>query len=337
MNLEQIFTKVTHASQDATPELLLTYLKDWCTISVTGKDSKTYLNGQLTCDVVTLAKDKASFGAHCDAKGKVWSVFRLFHHQQGYALFQTKSAIDEAVTQLKKYAVFSQIEIKQSDDLCFGLIGSQAKEFIAHHATPRDPENQLAKADDSQTNVYDLLGGSCVEVSPLRYLICIPQENAEQLVKLFEEGHKVAQDMWDCYDVLDAHPRVNLADQASHIPQAFNLQALGGISFTKGCYTGQETVARAKYRGINKRALFILESQEYPAALELQGMLEVERQVGENWRSAGHFIAQYQYFDPKLIGLVILNNDLEPDTSFRLAAYPDIKLSFKALPYSLEE
>lgn len=324
MDLNQNFISVERASQDEAPELLLTYLESWRAIQVNGNDKKSYLSGQLTCDIVNLSPEQSTLGAHCDPKGKMWSIFRLFHHQDGYALFQPLSGLETALSELKKYSVFSQVDIEASQDLCFGLVGTQAKSFIESHS-------------DVQADVCHLLGGTAVKISELRYLILMPQSQVQSFIDLFEEGHKVKESIWDCYDILDALPRLQASTQQEFIPQAMNLQALGGISFTKGCYTGQETVARAKYRGINKRAMMLLKGQGEIQFNETAQNLAIERQVGENWRSAGELLIQYQFSDQEIIALAVLPNNLEPNTQLRFAQSPEIKLEIQELPYALEE
>jgi len=112
-----------------------------------------------------------------------------------------------------------------------------------------------------------------------------------------------------------------------------NLQAVDAISFKKGCYTGQETVARAKYRGINKRAMYIVSGTAEHCPLAGDAL---ERSVGENWRKGGTIIAAYQFADNKAIALVGLPNDLDEDSQFRLAGQDTIWQKLP-LPYSLEE
>ena len=113
-----------------------------------------------------------------------------------------------------------------------------------------------------------------------------------------------------------------------------NLQAIGGISFKKGCYTGQETVARMKYLGKNKRAMYIVSGQS-------ESMLdepELEVQLGENWRRAGKLIAQS--FDEKtkiLTGLVVLPNDTDTAQVLRAKHTPSVELNILPLPYSLDD
>ena len=110
--------------------------------------------------------------------------------------------------------------------------------------------------------------------------------------------------------------------KANTFLSAFNLQALDGISFSKGCYTGQETVARAKYRGINKRMLATVKGT-LPAPVADGDEIVIERSVGENWRKAGDVLATFQYDDNTLLASIIVNNNLEQDVEFRLSSQPE--------------
>ena len=115
------------------------------------------------------------------------------------------------------------------------------------------------------------------------------------------------------------------------VPQMLNLQALDAISFTKGCYMGQEMVARMKYLGKNKRATFILtaQSEETPAAGS-----DIEVQLEQNWRRSGVVINAVNIHG-ELAVLAVLPNDISPDAQLRLASEPDTRFSIQSLPYSL--
>ncbi|HAS24528.1 MAG TPA: folate-binding Fe/S cluster repair protein, partial [Vibrio sp.] len=142
--------------------------------------------------------------------------------------------------------------------------------------------------------------------------------------------------LWQYHEILDAQPNLSKAEQNEHIPQALNLQAIGGISFSKGCYTGQETVARAKYRGMNKREMRIV-SGTTSDVLSLENTIELERSVGENWRGAGRLLNVYQFANNQAIGLMVLPNNLDDDVQLRLTAQPDQTWNILPLPYSLDD
>ena len=119
--------------------------------------------------------------------------------------------------------------------------------------------------------------------------------------------------------------------QNEFIPQALNLQAIEqAISFTKGCYIGQETVARAKYRGANKRAMYVFSGE---TAVTPKIGSEIEMQLDTAWRKTGSIVSAVN-FDGVLWLQVVMNNDLEEGTHFRLPEDGTV-LKIKSLPYSI--
>ena len=322
MDWKNTFQPHAHTQNDSLPELMMTHVSDWSAITMVGDDKKSYLQGQVTCDIVTLPNDESTLGAHCDAKGKVWSIFRLFHHNGGYALMQPKSAIEVELVEIKKYAVFSKVDIEQTSDVVIGVMGAAADQYIDSIA-------------ESQGKVRAISGGTAVQVAGNRWALLVTEQAAEALVT-DSSAEKVSEALWQYHEIIDAQPNLTKAEQNEHIPQALNLQAIGGISFTKGCYTGQETVARAKYRGMNKREMRIV-SGPTAEVLTLEDPIELERSVGENWRGAGQLINVYQFADNQAIGLMVLPNNLDDDVQLRLTAQSEKVWSIQPLPYSLDD
>ncbi|THD39045.1 tRNA-modifying protein YgfZ, partial [Pantoea sp. R102] len=139
---------------------------------------------------------------------------------------------------------------------------------------------------------------------------------------------------WLALDIAAGVPVIDSATTAQLIPQATNLQALDAISFKKGCYTGQEMVARAKFRGANKRALYWLagSASKVPDAAS-----SLELQMGDKWRRTGTVLSGVQLDDGSVWVQAVLNNDLEPDSVLRVEGDESGKLTIQPLPYSLEE
>ena len=117
---------------------------------------------------------------------------------------------------------------------------------------------------------------------------------------------------------------IDAATVSEFLPQATNLQSLSGICFKKGCYTGQEMVARAKFRGANKRAMFTLigHSRHVPVAGD-----DAERQLGENWRRTGTILAAVRLSDDRVLVQIVMNNDTEEDAVFRIREDEESRLS----------
>lgn len=316
------FAPLALSSQDPLPALALSHLDDWGMVTLIGPDSKAYLQGQLTCDVVSLAAGTSTLAAHCDAKGKMRTIMRLFPIENGYGYLQRNSVMATQIAELKKYAVFSKTEITPSTDVVLGLSGDLAQNAI---------DGFFSGGED--VRYHD--SAIAVKVDEKRWFIVVSAELADTVAQHFAAEATLSDtSLWNLYDIQAALPRVESATELGFIPQAMNLQAVNGISFKKGCYTGQETVARAKYRGINKRAMYIVSgaATHCPQAGET-----LERSVGDNWRTGGTVITGYQFDNQQALALVVLPNDLDDDTSFRFAEQPDAIWKKHALPYALDD
>lgn len=308
--------------------LTLISLEDWALVTLNGPDTVKYLQGQVTADIEALPADGHVLCGHCDAKGKMWSNLRLFHRGEGFAYLERRSVLDSQLTEIKKYAVFSKLTIAaDSEAVLLGVAGFQARAALAgvFNSLP-DAEHQVVQ-DGETTLLHFALPAE-------RFLLVTTAAVAEQLIsKLHQQAELNDSQQWLTLDIEAGYPVIDSANSGQLIPQATNLQALEGISFSKGCYTGQEMVARAKFRGANKRALYWLEGKagRVPQAAE-----DVELQLGENWRRTGTVLSAAKLADGTLWVQVVLNNDLDADSKLRVRDDAASQLAIKPLPYSLE-
>ncbi|CNI71510.1 tRNA-modifying protein YgfZ [Yersinia bercovieri] len=315
----------------ASSELPLTLisLEDWALVTLTGADRVKYLQGQVTADIDALPADQHILCAHCDAKGKMWSNLRLFYRGEGLAFIERRSLLDNQLSELKKYAVFSKVVIAaQPETVLLGIAGAQARAALAElFAELPDAEHPVLQQGSSTLLHFSLPAE--------RFLLVTDTEQAQQLIdKLADSAQLNNSQQWLALDIEAGFPIIDVDTSAQFIPQATNIQALNGISFSKGCYTGQEMVARAKYRGANKRALYWLAGQasRVPAVGE-----DLEWQLGENWRRTGSVLAAIQLSDGKVWVQAVLNNDLAAESVLRVRDDADSVLSIQPLPYSLAE
>ncbi|WP_257797530.1 CAF17-like 4Fe-4S cluster assembly/insertion protein YgfZ [Aggregatibacter actinomycetemcomitans] len=278
-------------------------LSHYTLIEMAGVDAEKYLQGQLTCDVTKLAAGESTLTAHCDPKGKMSALFRLIRQdEQTFYMLLKSELLPSALDQLKKYAVFSKVTFTRLDWQIIGAAGAKGIEKCGQISA------QIRVAvHDRQPRVI-LLNPTRLSIEP----------TAEANV-------------WDLLDIQDGVPGLAAATQLQFIPQALNLQSIEqAISFHKGCYIGQETVARAKYRGANKRALFIFAAQT-ESLPDIGSPLEMA--LGDNWRSTGTIISAVNFHDVLWLQAV-LNTPLEDGQAFRL---PDSQtaLTLQPLPYEL--
>jgi folate-binding protein YgfZ len=308
--------------------LTLISLDDWALATITGADSEKYLQGQVTADVAQLGEHQHLLVAHCDPKGKMWSNLRLFRRQDGFAVIERRSLRDAQLTELKKYAVFSKVTIVADDEnVLLGVAGFQAR------AALKTLFSELPDADKPLINdgATSLLW---FEYPDERFLLVTDVATAERVTEALRgEAQFNNSQQWLALNIEAGLPIIDAANSAQFIPQATNIQALGGISFKKGCYTGQEMVARAKFRGANKRALWYLagNASRVPEAGE-----DLELKMGENWRRTGTVLAAVQLDDGRVLVQVVMKNDMEADSVFRVRDDANT-LSIQPLPYSLEE
>ncbi|MFZ7199071.1 YgfZ/GcvT domain-containing protein [Avibacterium avium] len=274
-------------------------LSQYRVISVQGVDAEKFLQGQLTCDVNGLADGQSTLTAHCDPKGKMSSVFRLLRENaEQFYLIIRHALLPSALDNLKKYAVFSKVTFAEQDWQVIGLLDKQKCGAIS--------------AD------------FCLEIGQSACAMLL--NKAAQQIDFTGE---IAQ--WEQAIMQAGYPILSPESQNEFIPQALNLQCIEqAISFQKGCYIGQETVARAKYRGINKRAMFLFNAQtNTPVPLGS----EIEMQLENGWRKTG-FILSAVHFDGILWLQVVMNNQFDADTAFRLVG-ENTKLNLMPLPYNL--
>ncbi|MEI2629420.1 tRNA-modifying protein YgfZ [Erwinia aphidicola] len=309
--------------------LTLISLEEWALVNASGADHVSYLQGQVTLDVAALADNQHRPAAHCDAKGKMWSNLRLFHRGEGMAFIERRSLRDTQLTELKKYAVFAKVTLLPDDEaVLLGVAGFQARAALAgvFDALP-DAGSPVIQQDDSTLLWFNLPAE--------RFLLVTTAAKAQELQdKLAGEAQLNDSRQWLALDIEAGFPIIDSATSAQLIPQATNLQALDAISFKKGCYTGQEMVARAKFRGANKRALFWLAGKAgvVPAANDA-----LEMQMGENWRRTGTILAACQLDNGEVWVQAVLNNDLEADTVLRVQGDEGGKLKIQPLPYEITQ
>ena len=310
-------------SYNELPEVFAINLDNISAITLTGEEQIKYLQGQVTCDVESLAQEKLLNGAHCNAKGKVFSAFRLLERQGKFLLLQPNSSIEQSLAELKKFGVFAKVNIEQDTELAYlAIAGEQAAikmtelfQQVPNEITPVIQENNA-------TLVY--LAGKIN-----RYIII---DNADKLTEMSAAFSFPIYNnaLWTLLEISAGFPILSQQYIAEYVPQMLNLQAINGISFTKGCYLGQETVARMQYLGKNKRALFTLTGKD----MVVNTGDIIEKKLGENWRKAGDVLAVYQASNMQSYIQGVLANDIDEATELRIKTQTS-NLTLLPLPYKL--
>lgn len=308
--------------------LTLISLDAWAMISVQGPDSAKYLQGQLTLDITQLGENRHQLTAQCDAKGKVISTLRIFPWQQGFGCLLRQSLVDNVLAELKKYAVFSKVTIEPVETTTLlGLAGAGARRELTKLFTQL-PD---ATAPVIVASTAVLLWFAEPEE---RFLLAVSAQQRHLVMEALSATATFScSEQWQALNIEVGQPIIDNALSRQFIPQALNLQLLNAISFTKGCYTGQEMVARAKYRGANKRAMYwLVGSAGRPPIIGEP----LELKIADKWRLTGTVISAVQLENTQVWIQAVLNNDLAPESQLRLPGDAQGCLLANPLPYAMD-
>lgn len=228
-------------------------LHNYSLISVSGADASQFLQGQLSADIDALGSGQTVLAAHCDPKGRMHANFYLHCVDNNhYLLLLARDIASSALAALKKYAVFSKV--------CIEDISSQYA-VIAASDLPVKPSTDYCMALESDL-FSDASHVNNHSNTPALYLIASNREHFPTTIAAINSHYQAATNTalhwrgsadWEAMLVKAGIGFVHAQTVGEFIPQMLNFDLIGGISFTKGCYTGQEIIARMKYRGKVKR------------------------------------------------------------------------------------
>lgn len=224
-------------------------------LQVQGLDALTFLQGQVTNDVKQLNGRNAHYSGYCNPKGRLLALFLTFAHHDHVHLQLPKELIESISKRLKMFVMRSKVEIKDVSDqiIRIGLNGSKATALLSSIFS------QIPQNNDAAQSGYELVSLKNAAILKLpgmqpRYEIFTDISNAPAIWNaLLQEAKPVGAACWEWLEIQAGIPDVTLKTQEAFVPQMLNLDLLGGINFKKGCYTGQEIVARTHYLGTVKR------------------------------------------------------------------------------------
>jgi folate-binding protein YgfZ len=244
------------ASAPADADCAVTDLSHLGLIAVGGPEAADFLQGQVSNDVRELSDTHSQLSSHCSPKGRMLANFRLLRIEETIFLVLPRSQMDALLKRLRMFKLRTDATIDDASDalVCCGVIGTCADAALAERfgSLPQG-DNDMARAGDA---ALIRVAGSVP-----RYLFIGPAADAQALW----EGATAAgaaqanPDLWALHDIRSGIPTVVPETADAFVPQMANMQLIDGVSFHKGCYTGQEVVARMQYLGKLKRRMYIAE------------------------------------------------------------------------------
>ena len=327
-------------------------LHNYSLISASGADASQFLQGQLSADIEALERGQTVLAAHCDPKGRMHANFYLHCVDNNhYLLLLARDIVTSALAALKKYAVFSKVSIED--------ISAQYALIAASHL-PAIPSADYCIAldsdlfsDASHSSNNSSNNSSNDGNKPALYLIASSRENFPATLAAITSHYQTATNTalhwrgsadWETLLVKAGIAFVHAQTVGEFIPQMLNFDLIGGISFTKGCYTGQEIIARMKYRGKVKRRCigFTCPATERPApgtpvfVVGEQPLDGSEQPVGMvvNAIAAQNPISDHLYLGQAVIKTAVLKNPEKASLGLNLAG-STAKITLTMPPYAI--
>lgn len=252
----------------------VTGLPGEASIHLRGEDIPRFLQGQLTCDLRHLTPGRAIAGAMCNVKGRVISDLWVVPAGADHCILRLRRSLAQGFAEnLERYARFSRIavEVDSRADAITGIYGDTDEDGL-----PGAPGDILER----DARLWLRSGPTQVQGIDLITDRETPRD------ALLEDAEAGEQTCWQAETLIDGHYALEKTDSERFTPQALNYDESGRVAFDKGCYTGQEVVARLHYRGQSKKRLQVLTGGDVGTPVAGDGIVdEAGNRVGQCLRT----------------------------------------------------
>ena len=232
-------------------------------LEVRGKDAQSFLQGQFGNDIREVTETRSQLSSYSSPKGRAYAVFRVFLERDAYLLEMNVEPIEPLRKRLSMFVMRAEVVIANAEDsrIRFGLSGPSAEQQLEETlgASPKEINEVLSRNDLSIVRVPTMMHPRFEFAGEIEACRALWNDLNVHSAPVGPEG-------WRLLDILAGVPAIYPETSEAFVPQMVNLHALNGISFSKGCYPGQEVVARMHYLGKLKRRMYRLaiEGQEQP-------------------------------------------------------------------------
>jgi hypothetical protein len=220
-------------------------------IAFRGDDTATFLQGQLTNDVRNLHADVAQWNGYCSPKGRLLGNFLMWRQGEDFCLQLSGDILPSVLKRLSMFILRAKVQGRDASDETVRLVvaGRQAQAAVAA---------AMGKVPEAAMRSLACEAGQVIRVGDDKFVLSIAPERATAVWQVLRESATpVGAPLWDWLRLNAGIPMIVAATQEQFVPQMVNLEAIGGVSFQKGCYPGQEIVARSQYLGKLKRRMFL--------------------------------------------------------------------------------
>ncbi|NML63502.1 folate-binding protein YgfZ [Massilia sp. RP-1-19] len=301
-------------------------------IAVTGDDAASFLHGQLTNDVEHLGNAEARLAAYCSPKGRMLASFLMWRNAESVFLqvpSELRAALQKRLSMfvLRAKARLSDVSADTANSVTLGIGGANGQAALQQvlGALPAAPYTRIDHALGTVIRLADAFG------APRYQWLSSPETARELLPTLRSTLAFGGSDAWRLSEIHAGIPQITLKTQEQFVPQMVNYELIGGVNFKKGCYPGQEIVARSQYLGKLKRrtALASIDSIDAAAGDEVFDVADPDQPCGMIVNAAPNGVGGVD-------ALVELKLAALEQGEIRLGSASGAPLRFKPMPYALD-
>ena len=327
-------TKFATTNAAASPEATILYdLSHKGIIKACGEEAQSFLQNQFCNDVRTVSETTSQLNGYCTPKGRLLAFFRLWQHDDCYYLSLPRERLAATLKRLQMFVLMSKVTLSDASDalISIGITGAHAEALLRDHFGA-DSEAVPSQADECRHQQDVSL--ICVPGNTPRFEISGPVAAMQSLWQaLAGKAHCAADDAWRWQDIHAGIPQIVDATAEAFVPQMVNLELIHALSFKKGCYPGQEIVARTHYLGKQKRRMYLahVDSPALPAPGE-----SIVARDDSSGQSVGTVVSAAPAPDGGADLLAVLQIKHAVEGELLLSSAPNTQLILKDLPYSVE-
>ncbi len=296
-------------------------------LRVSGEDAESFLQGQFSNDLLALGIPGSHLNTWSSPKGRVLTLFRLVRDNEGYLLKLPRELVEPIQKRLKMFVLRAKVNIDQlTDSVCLGVSGSGVA-AVLEKAFQKVPAALDETALSDGMTAYRVRGDD-------RFEIIAEQENARELWRqLSEVCQPAGESVWRLQNIDEGVPHIGSSTSEAFVLQMLNLHHINGVSFKKGCFPGQEVVARMQYLGKLKRRMYRAQARTASGAqLPLPGAEVYNKDVA----SPVGKIVDAQMDSEESFRMLLVNAIAAADQPLFLDAQATQPLELLDLPYNLD-
>ena len=236
----------------ALDQTIVADLSDLSLIQFAGEDAETYLQGQLSNDLRQLHGGNSQLSSYCTPKGRMLANFLLWQDAPNSYLVQLPASLREPIQKrLSMFVMRSKVKVSDASDAWIRLgVGGPGAEVLVTNALGTAPSTVHGLAHHASGSVLRLPGD-------LFEILVAPAQASTLWSKLTPQAKAVGTACWDGLMIRAGIPTILPGTQEAFVPQMVNYELIDGVNFKKGCYPGQEIVARTQYLGKLKRRMYL--------------------------------------------------------------------------------